>query len=51
MDHKIEINIPLSNNEVPELRELIGWDRRDEDYPVLFERCNFWAGLKNEKIN
>lgn len=41
MVNNIEINIPLSSNEVPKLRELIEWDRRDEDYPVLFERCNF----------
>lgn len=34
------INIPISNNEVPDLREAIGWSRRDEDYPTLFERCN-----------
>ncbi|MFD2130779.1 GNAT family N-acetyltransferase [Pseudogracilibacillus auburnensis] len=38
----------MSNNEVPELRELVGWGRRDEDYPILLERCNFWAGVRNE---
>lgn len=48
MNYKVSINIPLSNNEVPELRELAGWGRRDEDYPTLFERCNFWAGVRNE---
>lgn len=36
------INLPLANHEVPNLREQVGWDRRDQDYPALFERCNFW---------
>ncbi|WP_371925095.1 GNAT family N-acetyltransferase [Halobacillus sp. A1] len=46
------MNIPISNNEVPELRELVGWGRREEDYPALFERCNFWGGVrdKNNKL-
>lgn len=48
MYYKVNINIPISNNEVPELREQIGWGRRDEDYPALFERCNFWAGIRDE---
>ncbi|WP_042478447.1 GNAT family N-acetyltransferase [Bacillus ndiopicus] len=48
MNYKVEINIPICNNEVPELRELVGWGRRDKDYPTLFERCNFWAGVRNE---
>ena len=48
MNYIVNINIPISNKEVPELRELVGWGRRDEDYPTLFERCNFWAGVRNE---
>ncbi|MDQ0350339.1 ribosomal protein S18 acetylase RimI-like enzyme [Alkalibacillus filiformis] len=48
MNFKVIINQPISNKEVPELREFIGWDRRDHDYPILFERCNFWAGVRNE---
>ncbi|PKG23331.1 GNAT family N-acetyltransferase [Niallia nealsonii] len=48
MNYQAIINIPIFNNEVPELRELIGWGRRDKDYPALFERCNFWAGVRNE---
>jgi len=40
--------MPISNHEVPELRELIGWGRRDKDFPTLFKRCNFWAGVRNE---
>ena len=48
MNYQAIINIPISNNEVPELREFVGWGRRDEDYPKLFERCNFWAGVRNE---
>jgi hypothetical protein len=51
MNYKVMINIPISNNEVPELREHVGWGRRDEDYPTLFERSNFWAGIRNEMIN
>lgn len=47
-NYKVIINFPILNNEVPELRELIGWSRGDEDYPILFERCNFWAGVRNE---
>lgn len=48
MYYAVIINIPISNKEVPELREQIGWGRRDEDYPALFERCNFWAGIRDE---
>jgi hypothetical protein len=48
MNYKVIINIPISNNEVPELREHVGLGRRDEDYPTLFERCNFWAGIRDE---
>ncbi|MFC0469154.1 GNAT family N-acetyltransferase [Halalkalibacter kiskunsagensis] len=51
MKYKVIINIPISNNEVPELRELVGWGRRDKDYPTLFERCNFWAGARDENNN
>ncbi|PJN90692.1 GNAT family N-acetyltransferase [Bacillus sp. mrc49] len=48
MNDEVIINMPISNHEVPELRELVGWARRDEDYPRLFERSNFWAGVRNE---
>jgi GNAT superfamily N-acetyltransferase len=48
MKYKKIINMPISNHEVPELRELVGWGRRDKDYPALFERCNFWAGARDE---
>jgi len=48
MDYKVIINRPISNHEVPDLRELVGWKRRDQDYPALFERCNFWAGVRDE---
>ncbi|WP_241680291.1 GNAT family N-acetyltransferase [Metabacillus mangrovi] len=30
------------------MRELVGWGRRDDDYPILLERCNFWAGVRDE---
>jgi ribosomal protein S18 acetylase RimI-like enzyme len=48
MNYIVKINMPISNHEVPELRELVGWGRRDKDYPTLFERCNFWAGVRDE---
>lgn len=48
MNDPVIINVPISKNEVSNLRELVGWSRRDEDYPILLERCNFWAGVRNE---
>jgi ribosomal protein S18 acetylase RimI-like enzyme len=48
LNYKVIINIPISNHEVPELREFVGWGRRDQDFPAIFERCNFWAGVRNE---
>ena len=47
MNYKVIINMPISNHEVPVLRELVGWGRPDKDYPKLFERCNFWAGVRD----
>lgn len=46
---QVLINPRLQNEEVPDLREAVGWARRDGDFPILFERCNFWAGVKNEQ--
>lgn len=48
MNYQVQINMPISDQEVPELRQLIGWEKRAEDYPILFQRCNFWAGVRNE---
>lgn len=48
MDYKVIINVPISDHEVPELREFVGWERRDKDFPMLFERCNFRAGIRDE---
>ncbi|MGE6257383.1 GNAT family N-acetyltransferase [Heyndrickxia sporothermodurans] len=48
MEYIIKINLPIENHEVPQLREAIGWGRRDKDYPTIFERCNFWAGARDE---
>ncbi|MBM7839826.1 ribosomal protein S18 acetylase RimI-like enzyme [Alkalihalobacillus xiaoxiensis] len=48
MNYTPIINLSLANHEVPNLREQVGWGRRDQDYPALFERCNFWAGVRNE---
>ncbi|MFD1735415.1 GNAT family N-acetyltransferase [Bacillus salitolerans] len=49
MNYKVIINIPVTHNEVPQLRELVGWGRRDDDYPLLLERCNFWGGIRDEE--
>lgn len=48
MSFAAKINLPLEQHEVPELRESVGWNRRDQDYPLLFERCQFWAGVKDD---
>ncbi|AZN43766.1 N-acetyltransferase [Paenibacillus albus] len=48
MHQEIVINLPIEPHEVPKLRESVGWDGRYSDYPLLFERCNFWAGLRDE---
>jgi ribosomal protein S18 acetylase RimI-like enzyme len=49
MKHEIIINLPIDPHEVPTLRELVGWEGRPSDYPILFERCNFWAGCRDAK--
>lgn len=43
----ILINPEIQNREVPDLREAVGWERRDSDYPALFEHCLFWGGLRD----
>ncbi|TJY42571.1 GNAT family N-acetyltransferase [Cohnella pontilimi] len=48
MYQEIIINLPIEPDEVPALREQVGWDGRHSDYPTLFDRCNFWAGLRDE---
>lgn len=48
MKVEITVNLPIEDHEVPSLRESVGWGRRDKDYPALFERCNFWAGGRDE---
>lgn len=45
--HNVLINLPIRNHEAADLRELVGWERRDGDFPALLERCNFWAGLRD----
>ncbi|MCM3171957.1 GNAT family N-acetyltransferase [Paenibacillus sp. MER 99-2] len=49
MRKEIVVNLPIKPNEVPALRELVGWEGRHSDYPILLERCNFWAGLRGEQ--
>jgi ribosomal protein S18 acetylase RimI-like enzyme len=46
---EIQINNKIQEHEVPNLRESVGWDRRESDYPLLFERCLFWGSLRNEE--
>ncbi|RED66149.1 GNAT family N-acetyltransferase [Cohnella lupini] len=46
---EIQINNKIMEHEVPNLRESVGWDRRESDYPLLFERCLFWGSLRNEE--
>lgn len=46
---EVVINLPLAPHEVPLLRESIGWEGRHSDYPLLLERCNFWAGVRDDK--
>lgn len=41
------INLPIEAWEVPELRTSVGWSPRRQDYPTLFERCMFWAGIRD----
>jgi GNAT superfamily N-acetyltransferase len=50
MQLQVSINPALKAHEVPSLRERVGWSRRDEDYPVLFERCQFWAACHEAGI-
>ncbi|QTD40478.1 GNAT family N-acetyltransferase [Sporosarcina sp. Te-1] len=45
--HDAVINVNISAEEVPVLRESVGWDKRETDYPLLFERCTFWVGIRN----
>ncbi len=49
--YNILINLEIQNHEIPDLRQAVGWERRDSDYPVLFEHCLFWAGLRDKNYN
>lgn len=44
---KVEINGSVEQHEVPQLRQLVGWERRDSDYPALFERCRFFCVVRD----
>lgn len=49
MNHfEVYLSEDLMKHEVPDLRESVGWERRDKDFPLLFERCLFWVSVKNE---
>lgn len=49
MQSRADINLPLKVDEVPSLRELVGWPRRDPDYPRLFELCQYWAAIRSSE--
>lgn len=42
------VNMEIEGTEVSHLRESVGWDRRDGDFPSLFTKCLFWAGVRDE---
>lgn len=46
----ITVNGPVAPHEVPALRAAVGWSHRDEDYPVLLERCQLWCTARNAGI-
>jgi ribosomal protein S18 acetylase RimI-like enzyme len=37
----------LNADEVPALRARVGWSRREQDYLVLLDRCQFWAAARD----
>jgi GNAT superfamily N-acetyltransferase len=45
----VQINLKLLDNEVPDLRESIGWDRHDCYFPQLLDKTLFWAGVRNNE--
>lgn len=49
MSGHIHINLPIQPYEVPDLREAVGWERREQDYPALLERCQFYAGARDKE--
>jgi len=44
---KVEINDSVEQHEVPELRESVGWERRDSDYPELLVKCRFFCTVRH----
>lgn len=49
MDYHVQINPPLPAHAVPDLREAVGWGRREYEYPDLLRRCFFYGGILNER--
>lgn len=47
MVQDVLINPIIADHEVPDLRAAVGWGRRDGDYPTLFSKCLFWAGVRD----
>ena len=48
MEYKVKINDKIEKNEVPALRSKIGWGPREYEYPILLERCQFYASVRGE---
>lgn len=48
MTYTLALNGAIADSEVPSLRESIGWGGRQQDYPQLFELCNFYAGIRED---
>ncbi|MDF2648205.1 MAG: acetyltransferase, gnat family [Paenibacillus sp.] len=44
----VELNLKLEPHEVPDLRQSVGWERRDADFPGLLTQCLFWAGVRDD---
>lgn len=42
-----ELSLSLNAVDVPDLREAVGWGRRDDDYPGLLARCLYWGGCRS----
>lgn len=45
---EMAIDMAIEQNEVPDLRQAVGWIRRDEDYPSLLAKCSFGTGVRDE---
>lgn len=51
MKYSLTLNGMIADQEVPALRASVGWGGRQQDYPQLFELCNFYAGIREKSTN